>query len=51
MFRDLVYDTVQSGEDMERRYGVPAIGHIPDVFQAERQDDRYGYKMTGGDRR
>lgn len=51
VIRDLIYDTVQSGEDMERRYGVPTIGHIPDVFQAERQGERYGYKMTGGSRR
>ena len=51
VFMDLVYDTVQSGEDMERRYGVPVIGHIPDAIQAEKSDERYGYKQTGGDRR
>lgn len=51
VFRDLIYDTVQSGEDMERRYGVPTIGHIPDVIQAERQSEHYGYKMTGGGQR
>lgn len=51
VFRDLIYDTVQGGDDMERRYGIPEIGHIPDMFQAERQSERYGYKMTGGNRR
>ncbi len=51
VFRDLIYDTVQGSEDMERRYGVPVIGHIPDIFQAERANERYGYKMTGGDRK
>lgn len=51
VLRDLVYDTVQSGEDIERRYGIPEIGHIPDMFQAERQNERYGYKLTGGNRK
>ena len=51
VLRDMIYDTVQSGEDVERRYGVPAIGHIPDFFQAERQSEHYGYKITGGNRR
>lgn len=51
VFRDMIYDTVQNSEDMERRYNVPVIGNIPDIFQAERQSERYGYKMTGGDRR
>lgn len=51
VLRDMIYDTVQSGEDIERRYGIPEIGHIPDMFQAERQSERYGYKVTGGNRR
>lgn len=51
VLRDLIYDTVQSDEEMESRYGVPVIGHIPDVFQAERTMERYGRKMTGGERR
>ena len=49
--RDLVYDTVQGNEEIEQRYGVPVIGHIPDAYVAERSPERYGYKMTGGNRR
>lgn len=51
VFKDMVYDTVQSSEDMERRYSIPVIGHIPDIFQVEKQTERYGYKTTGGDRK
>lgn len=51
VFRDLVYDTVQSTEDIERRYSVPVIGNIPDVYQAERSLERYGYRMAGGKRK
>lgn len=48
---DLIYDTVQGGEDIERRYNIPVIGRIPDIFQAERAGEHYGYKMTRGDSR
>ena len=51
VFIDLAYDTVQGNEEMEQRYGVPVIGHIPDVYLAERAKEHYGYKMTGGNRR
>lgn len=49
VFRDLIYDTVQTGEDIERRYNVPVIGNIPDIFLAERAGERYGYKKVGGE--
>lgn len=48
---DLVYDHVQNTEDIERRYNVPVIGHIPDMHQAEKKGDRYGYRKAGADRR
>ena len=51
VFIDLAYDTVQGNEEMEQRYSVPVIGHIPDVYLAERTKEHYGYKMTGGNRR
>ena len=51
VFIDLAYDTVQGNEEMEQRYGVPVIGHIPDAYVAERTKEHYGYKMTGGNRR
>ena len=51
VFMDLVYDTVQGNEDIESRYGVAVIGHIPDMFQAERATERYSYKVSGGNRR
>lgn len=48
---DLVYDRVQNSEDIEYRYDVPVIGHIPDMLQAEKNGDRYGYRRAGADRR
>lgn len=48
---DLVYDDVQSSADMERRYNLPVIGHIPDMLQAEKNADRYGYRKAGAERK
>ena len=47
VFRDLIYDTVQSSDDIERRYSVPVIGNIPDIYLAERAGERYGYGKRG----
>ena len=49
VFRDLIYDTVQSGDDLERRYSVPVIGNIPDAYQAERAGEHYGYGRKGAE--
>lgn len=48
---DLVYDHVQNTEDIERRYNVPVIGHIPDMLHAGKSADRYSYRKAGADRR
>lgn len=48
---DLAYDDVQGASDMERRYNLPVIGHIPDMVQAEKTGDRYGYRKAGAERR
>ena len=48
---DLVYDDVQNGTDIERRYNLPVIGHIPDMVQAEKTGDRYGYRKAGVERK
>lgn len=48
---DLAYDDVQGMADMERRYNLPVIGHIPDMIQAEKTGDRYGYRKAGAERR
>ena len=48
---DIIYDDVQNAADIERRYNVPVIGQIPDMFQAERTGDRYGYRKAGPERK
>ena len=48
---DLVYDDVQNSADLERRYNIPVIGRIPDMVQAEKTGDRYGYRKAGTERK
>ena len=48
---DLVYDYVQGTADLERRYSLPVIGQIPDMLQAEKTGERYGYRKTGVERK
>jgi len=44
---ELINDKVLSGEDLEARYQIPVIGGIPDMLQAEKSRDKYGYKKGG----
>lgn len=48
---DLIYDYVQDDSDIERRYSVPVIGHIPDIIQAEKSPNNYSYRKAGADRK
>lgn len=48
VFLEILSDCVQSAEELERRYGVIAIGVIPDVEQAEKAHSNYGYARAGG---
>lgn len=48
---DVIHDDVQDGADLERRYSVPVIGHIPDMFMAEKSVDRYNYRKAGTERK
>ncbi len=50
LMADLARDYVQSGEDVENRYGIPVIGKIPDMLQAEKTEDHYGYGKAVGKR-
>lgn len=45
---EVLNDYVQSGEELEKRYGVIAIGVIPDMEQAEKIHSNYGYARAGG---
>ena len=44
---ELIDDKVRSGEDLESRYQIPVIGTIPDMLQAEKSRDKYGYRKGG----
>ncbi len=50
LITELTRDYVHSGEDVEKRYGIPTIGKIPDMLQAERNEDHYGYGKAVGKR-
>lgn len=44
---DLVFDKVQSGREMEERYGIVVVGYIPDLAQADRQRKAYNTDGAG----
>ena len=48
VFLEVFSDCVQSGEELEKRYGVIIIGVIPDTEQAEKVHSNYGYARAGG---
>lgn len=48
---DLFYDYVQGVADIERRYSLPVIGQIPDMLQAEKSGENYGYRKAGVERK
>ena len=45
---EVLNDYVQSGEELEKRYDVIAIGVIPDMDQAEKVHSNYSYARAGG---
>lgn len=47
---DLFHDYVHGSDDMEERYQIPVIGHIPDVFAAQKNDDKYALAAERGNR-
>jgi len=44
---DLVYDIVQDSKELEDRYGLPVVGAIPDMLNADKSSDAYGYGKGG----
>lgn len=47
---DIFHDYVHSSDDLEDRYQIPVIGHIPDVFAAQKTDDKYAMAAERGNR-
>ena len=45
---EVLNDYVQTGEELEKRYNVIAIGVIPDMDQAEKVHSSYSYARAGG---
>ena len=48
---DVFHDYVHSSDDLEERYEIPVIGYIPDVFAAQRNDDKYAQAAERGVRK
>ncbi len=47
---DIIEDKVRDEKELEERHQIPVIGIIPDMEQAEKSGDRYGYARKGGRR-
>ena len=47
VIRDLTDDRIRSAEELERKFGIPIIGTIPDFSEASRNKDKYGYYYGG----
>lgn len=48
---DIFHDYVHGSDDLEDRYEIPVIGHIPDVFSAQKNDDKYAVAAERGIRK
>ena len=48
---ELMNDTVQNGEELEKRYQIVVVGNIPDMCLAEKVHGNYGYRQVRSGRR
>lgn len=47
VLRELMDDHVKDEEALEERFGLPVLGSIPNIAEASRKNNDYGYSKKG----